>query len=252
MPNAVVTKLSQLRSRLTDRLLTFRPSIEGFTVAGQEIRFLVATPQAEEWYVPPGPHLLAEFEWIAARIGGRDERMIDAGAYHGLYALVMGRASGPGSALAVVDPVPSNCAIVEANLALNGVRGEVVEAAVTVADGPVSFTADSCGRIDGAGRVTCAGRRLPSILPGATVAKIDIEGVEGAVLPAQIDEMPDVHTWIVELHPDLGVEPGPIVDLFARRGFALHRLDRAAAAVVPFSAGEPWSGRSTLMATRDR
>ncbi len=252
MPGRTSTKLRQIRSQLADRFLAFRPTIDTLSIAGHDIRFLFATPQAVEWYRPLAPHLLAEFEWIAGRVGGREERMIDAGAYHGLYALVLAAAAGPGSRLAIVDPVPSNCAVIEANLALNRVEARIVEVAVTETDGPVSFTASSCGRIHAGGAVTRDGLTLPSIMADATVAKIDIEGAEAAILPAQIDRMPHVHTWIVELHPDFGVEPAPILALFADRGFDLEYLDRDAARVVPLDRSRPWSGRTAFMATRPR
>ncbi len=252
MPGRTSTKLGQFRSQLADRFLAFKPSIDTLSVAGHDIRFLFATPQAVEWYRPLAPHLLAEFEWLAARIDGRSERIIDAGAYHGLYALVLNAAAGPESRLAVVDPVPSNCAIIEANLALNRAEARIVEAAVAETDGPVSFTASSCGRIDAGGTVTCDGLTLPSIMAEATVAKIDIEGAEASVLPAQIDAMGAVHTWIVELHPDFGVDPEPILALFADRGFELEYLDRDVGRVVPLDRSRPWSERTAFMATRLR
>lgn len=252
MQTAVTTRLEQIRSRLADRFLAFKPALEPLPVDGLDLRFFYATPQAMEWYRPLAPHLRAEFEWLAARIGGHPERLVDAGAYHGIYALVMGKAAAPGSPLAVVDPVASNTAVIEANLALNGLSGEVVRAAVTAQDGPVSFTADSCGRIDTAGPVRIDGRRLSGILPGATVVKLDIEGAEGSVLPAEIDAMDSVHTWVVELHPDLGVDATRMIGLFVERGYTLECLDRKSARVVPFSPDTPWVGRSSLMATRPR
>lgn len=252
MQTPLSTKFRQMRSQLADRYLAFKPSIDTLRIAGHDIRFLFATPQAAEWYRPLAPHLLAEFDWVAARIGGRPERIVDAGAYHGLYSLVFGAAAGPGSAIAIVDPVPSNCAIIEANLALNRIEARIVEAAVSERDGPVSFTAESCGRIDRAGSVTCRGLTLPGIMADATIAKIDIEGAEANVLPAQIDSMPSVHTWIVELHPDFGVDAAAIVRLFADRKFDLHYLDRDAARVVALDPAAPWSGRTAFMAIRPR
>lgn len=252
MNTQVSTKIRQFRSQLVDQFLAFKPSVETLSIAGRDIRFFFATPQAVEWYRPLTPHLLAEFAWVAERLGGQSERIVDAGGYHGIYALVFGTFAGPDSTLAVVDPVPSNCAIIEANLALNGIDARIVEAAVAETDGPVSFTAGSCGRIEESGAVTCAGLRLPSIMSDATVAKIDIEGAEAAILPAQIDEMSGVHTWIVELHPDYGVEAAPILRLFSDRGFTLEYLDREAARVVPLDPEAPWSGRTAFMATRPR
>lgn len=252
MQTSLATRFRQLGTRLADRYLAFQPSLERLDIAGLDLRFFFATPQALEWYSPLGAHLEAEFAWIAARMGGQSERIVDAGAFHGLYALVMAKAAAADSALAVVDPVPSNAAVIEVNLALNALKGDVLQAAIAPEDGPVRFSSDSCGRLETDGPLTIEGRRLSTVLPGATVVKLDIEGAEGEVLGNEIDAMPGVHTWIVELHPDLGVDAQAVIGLFVERGFTLHRLDRRAAAVVPLEPDRPWEGRSTLMATRDR
>lgn len=250
MKIALAQRIEYLRSRISDRVLGFKPSIETLTIGGHDIRFFYATAQAVEWYQPLSPHLYAEFEWLMSRLNGQTERIIDAGAYHGLYTLVFASAAGPGSRLAAVDPVPSNCAIIEANLALNRIDADVVQAAVSDRDAPVRFTKGSCGRIDEGGAVRCDGRRLPSIMADATVVKLDIEGAEFTVLPEQIDQMPEVHTWIVEIHPGFGFEPGPVIDLFRQRSYALYSLNREAACVEPL--GPDWTERTALIAIRPR
>ena len=213
-----------LRTRLSDRLLDFRPRIRTLAVGADSVRFLYATSQAVDWYDPLGEHLLAEFGWLQAHLAGRDERVIDAGAFHGLYSLVLAGACGAGSRVVAVDPVESNAAVMEANFALNGRPIEIVQAAVSTSDEPVRFSRESCGRIETSGGLEVPGRTLTSVLPDATVVKLDIEGAEFGVLPDQLDAMSAVHTWIVEVHPGYGHDPAIVLDLFRARAFELLRI----------------------------
>lgn len=247
---AVKQKMRQVRSQLIDQFLAFKPSIETFQIKHKDMRFFCATPQAAEWYKPLPKHLISEFEWVAERLDGQSDHIVDAGAYHGLYSIVLGTHAHPDSTLVAVDPVPSNCAIIEANFALNRISGSIIQAAVATEDAPVSFTANSCGRIEKNGTLSYKGMQLSSIMRSATVAKIDIEGAEAAVLPAQIDDMTDVHTWIVELHPDFGVDASAILKLFVDRDFKLEYLDRDQAKVMLLDPSKNWSGRTAFMATR--
>ena len=82
-------------------------------------------------------------------------------------------------------------------------------------------------------------RRLESLLPDATVVKLDIEGAEFALFPGQIDVMPTAHTWIVEIHPGKGRVPRMILDAFTARGFELWWVDRAAGRVAPYPGTRP-------------
>jgi len=252
MNNVLGRKLANLRSRAADRLLDFKPYIGTLDIGGQPLRFFYATAQAVDWYEPLDPHLHAEFEWLQGHLHGHQETILDAGAYHGLYAMVLARAAATGSRVVAVDPVASNVAIMEANFALNGLTIDIVRAAVTDRDAPVSFTRESCGRITQGGALSVDGRRLPSLLPDATVVKVDIEGAEYAVLPGQIDAMARVHTWIVEIHPGFGFDPEAVIVLFRERDFSLHVLDRARAAIVPWPADGVWTERTSLIALRAR
>jgi len=252
MNNVISRKLTTLRARVADRVLDFKPYLRTLEIGETRLRFLYATAQAVDWYDPLDPHLHAEFEWLQGHLAGRSETILDAGAYHGLYAMVLARAAASGSRVVAVDPVASNVAIMEANFALNGLAIEIVEAAVTDRDAPVAFTKESCGRIVADGMPSVEGRRLPSLLPDATVAKVDIEGAEFDVLPTQLDEMPHVHTWIVEIHPGFGFDPAVVLELFRGRGFALHVLDRESAAVVPWPDDAVWRERTSLIALRSR
>ena len=76
------------------------------------------------------------------------------------------------------------------------------------------------GHIVDRGGIRRPARRLRSILPDATIVKLDIEGAEFEVLPAQIDDLPAPRVWIVEIHPARGRDPATVLDAF--RGLERH------------------------------
>lgn len=168
------------------------------------IRFLDATAQAASWYDPLSENNRSELEWLITNTAPEGQKIIDAGAYHGLYATVFAKAAGEQGEVVAIDPVPSNRAVIEVNLALNGLRGRIEDCVVSNVDGEVGFSTDSCGHIVDRGGIRCPSRPLRSLLPDATIVKLDIEGAEFDVVPAQIDELPAARVWIVEIHPAPG------------------------------------------------
>ena len=250
MTSFVERKVEKWRGFVADRFLEFKPSIKALPIEGCPLRFFYGTPQAAEWYDPLQAHTRIELEWLARHVAGRREKIVDAGAYHGLYTLVLAKAADPASEVVAVDPVTSNCALIEVNLALNDLHARIEECAISAEDGEVSFASGSCGRIIPKGGTVRPARRLESLLPDATVVKLDIEGAEFALFPGQIDAMPTVHTWIVEIHPGKGRDPRMILDAFAARGFELWWVDRASRRVAPWPGGTPWPSRTSLIALR--
>ncbi|MGH6945569.1 MAG: FkbM family methyltransferase [Geminicoccaceae bacterium] len=226
------------------------PYIKPLPIEGCPIRFFYGTPQAKDWYDPLKLHTKLEFEWIARHIAGRKQKIIDAGAYHGLYTLVLAKSSDRASRVVAVDAVPSNCALIEVNLALNGLRAEVEECAINDTDGHVNFSHASCGRIISRGGTVRPARRLSSIMHDATIVKLDIEGAEFLVLPSEIDELSAAHTWIVEIHSIRDRDPQTILDAFRNRGFDLWWVNRDDGRVEPYPAGTPWTSRTSLIAVR--
>jgi len=245
------TTVGKVWARLSDRLLDFQPYIRTLEIDGRPIRFFYATAQAASWYDPLKEKNRRELEWLVRHIEPEGQKIIDAGAYHGLYALVFAKTAGPLGEVVAVDPVPSNAAVVEANLAINGLRGRVETCAISNADGEVGFSSDSCGHIVERGKLRRPSRRLRSILPDATIVKLDIEGAEFEVVPAQIDELPAARVWIVEIHPARGRDPATVLDAFRTRPFDLWWGHPASGRIEPYT-GEPWTARTTLIAIRRR
>lgn len=244
------TKIAKLRGELSDRLLEFKPYIGVIPLEPAPLRFFYGTPQAADWYDPLQPHTRAEFDWMASRIRGGAEKIIDAGAYHGLYTIVMAQAAGSAGEVVAVDPIPSNCALIEVNLLLNGLQARIEQCAISSTDGMVLLAGGSCGHIVSRGGIERPARRLSSILPDATIVKLDIEGEEFAILPQQIDAMPTVHTWNTEIHPGKGRKPQQLLDAFLSRGFELLWVNRATCRVEPWPMELPWTTRTSVIAIR--
>lgn len=242
-------KLSAMRSRAVDRVLTFQPSICDLDIAGAPVRFLLATPQAADWYDPLKAANRRELEWLIAHVAPGAETIVDAGAFHGLYGTVLGKAAGVGARVVAIDPVPANCAVSEANLALNGVESKVVCAAVSNTSGNVRFSRDTCGRVLPSGGIEVRADRIAAIAPEADVVKLDIEGEEFVVVPDQIDECARVRAWIVEIHPGRGGDPSRVTGAFASKGFSLWWSRPDGGAIEPYD-GQEWRHRGTLVALR--
>lgn len=247
------TRGNKLREELSDRFLEFKPYIGSIPSSPEPLRFFYGTPQAVDWYDPLQRHTRVEFEWMADRVRGGSEKIIDAGAYHGLYTLVLAQAAGPESEVVAVDPVPSNLALIEVNLLLNDLQGRVrIEGcAVSRKEGTILLSSGSCGHIVNRGGSETPAKRLSTVLPGATVAKVDIEGEEFGIFPQELDAMPEVHTWNVEIHPGKGRDSRALLDAFTSRGFELLWVNRDDCQVEVYPQSRPWTTRTSIIAVRN-
>lgn len=227
----------------------FRPGIIEFPVGGFTHQFFLATPEARQWYNPPKPHATLEYEWVFENLQLENEAVYDIGSHHGHYALVL--AAARPRKLVCVDAVESNCDVTRVNLALNGyTSAKVLHRAISTRDGEVEFTAESNGRVVERGVYRVPSSRLPTIAADATVIKLDIEGEEFKVLPDQIDQLPGVHTWIIEIHPWKTRNPHELLPLLLER-FDVQWLNRATMRVEPYPGDTAdWSQHTTLFCTR--
>jgi FkbM family methyltransferase len=204
---------------------TFHPHIVDVKVAGVEYRFFVGTPQAAEWYDPPKPHAIAEYEWVLSNVVLAGRTVVDVGAHHGHYSLLLACARPGPKVVIAIEPMKENCAILEVNAALNRAPITIHQAAITPGGSPGRLLARSNSRLSAhAGRLL-PGRSLVSVAGDADVIKLDIEGAEFGVLRESLDGLPRVTSWIVEVHVPYG-SPGAIVGMFLDRGFAAQVLDR--------------------------
>jgi FkbM family methyltransferase len=196
-------------------------------------KFLVTSLQAADWYDPPRPHALVEYDWILNNLNMEGARVIDAGAHHGHYSLLFAMARPGPDIVYSVEPDPSNCAVLEANAALNRAPMEIVSAAVSSARGFATFLPRGNGRLFPGVGIEVPTVTLRDIDPLATIIKLDIEGSEFELLPDQIDTMPAAHTWILEVHPRYG-DPHQVASSFIERGYRASYLDRDRLNILPY------------------
>lgn len=135
-------------------------------------------------------------------------------------------------------------------MALNKARAKIEQCAVSDLDGTVLFSFGSNGRIVAKGGQTKPSKRLPTIMKDATIVKLDVEGAEFVILPDQIDEMQEVHSWIVEIHPSADRNPEALISLFRARDFKLMWVNRDDTSVEPYPDGASWKSHTTVFALR--
>ncbi len=238
------------KSNYFQQISAFSPYIKELSVNGKVFRFFFATPEASSWYDPMKPYATAEYEWLLNHVNLRQQKIIDAGAHHGQYTIVFALGGQKSSQIVAVDPFPSNCAIIEANLAINNFQAQVSQCAVSNSNSQVQFSNRSNGHIVENGGVSVPSKRLASILPDATIIKLDIEGAEFSVLPEQIDDLPSCHTWIVEVHPGANRTPEVLTNAFKKRGFSVFWVNRHRLVVEPYPQSALWDIHTTIFAVR--
>lgn len=233
-----------------ETLSAFVPRSIDFKVAGRTHQFMLATPEGEQWYDPAKPHAMLEYEWVAANVKLAGETVYDIGSHHGHYALVL--AAERPRKLVCIDAVAANGDVTTVNLARNGFSADVKHLAISTRDGHVEFTAESNGRVVDRGVHRVPSARLPSIAADATVIKLDIEGEEFRVLPDQIDQLPSVHTWIIEIHPWKTRDPLTLMPLLQARFSDIQWVNKAAVTVEPYPADADWSSHTTVICRKKK
>lgn len=172
--------------------------------------------EAINWYYPLKPYTLLEYAWVRANCKLDGATVIDAGCHHGNYSVVF----KPAHVIAV-DYIPLFCGYAWENMVLNG----------------MSFSVN-CLDLGAVG--------VPTDRP-VDIYKVDIEGGEYELFPAELERFPSVRTWILELHPKYD-NPDKVARMFA--GFDLLKVDREQMKVRLYVMGEKWSGHSTLIARK--
>lgn len=193
----------------------------------------------------------AEFERIWDDTFERDEyafapatatpRIVDGGAHIGLSVLYL-KQRHPGATIVAFEPNPDSFALLQRNVEQNGLTGvELVNAALAPAAGEIAFhvprrgtrrfTWGSTGapnpwlRRGGYRRIAVPAVRLSDQLERETdLLKLDIEGMEAAVLEEAGERLGRVRHLIMEFH---GLRANPanslerVLAMLGRAGFAV-------------------------------
>lgn len=158
--------------------------------------------------------------------------LLDLGANIGLTSLWMAKRY-PFTRIIAVEPEPGNAALVRRNFDLNGIKGEVLEAAVGATDGAAKFQVhrnSNQGKLSESG-VPVAMVSVNSILekfslPQLDLVKIDIEGGEQELFRGPTAWLDRTTAIIIEFHPT-SVDYPLLTKLLENRGFDYIRANAA-------------------------
>lgn len=150
--------------------------------------------------------------------------LLDLGANIGLTCVWLAR-KYPFTRIVAVEPVPDNAVLVRRNFLLNGIKGEVFEAAVGPRDGTAAFQLhknSNQGKLGESG-MQVAMISVNSILqklltPQLDLVKIDIEGGEQELFLGPTGWLDRTKAIIIEFHPDV-VDYSRLTRLLEGRGF---------------------------------
>lgn len=158
--------------------------------------------------------------WITSFIAKRVEpgsTVVDVGANHGYYTLLLADLVGPAGRVAAVEPHPKTCELLRRSVDVNGFRSRtsIFECAVSSQDGELLHffspenepkNARVVGNAPNSGGMTVLGSRLDTLLtewPRIDFMKIDVEGAEEAAVDG-------AWTRIEKDRPDLLIEYSPL------------------------------------------
>jgi FkbM family methyltransferase len=150
--------------------------------------------------------------------------LLDLGANIGLTSVWLAKRYSLSRVIAV-EPDPNNAKLVRRNLELNGINGEVIEAAIGPHEGLARFESSqssNLGRLSENG-IPVAVTTVRAILERADISrlglvKIDIEGGEQQLFDGPTEWLASADAIIAEFHPDLA-DCSRIVKTISNRGF---------------------------------
>lgn len=160
----------------------------------------------------------------------KGETIVDVGANVGRLSQLFWDHGRPTCKLVSVEPVPANIAAIERRIrAARSKRWTLKKCAVSDHEGHVTMLGfeDAAGQNsvvtpeDAAGARQVACRRLETLVPDATVVKLDIEGHEYAVLPGAVPALRGVRAWALELHMVEGQPLEATLAPLAHHGFTM-------------------------------
>ncbi len=171
------------------------------------------------------------------------DTFLDVGAHYGIYSVFASKLVGPMGRVIAVEPHPGAVQVLRENLAVNGCENvEVLNVAFSDATGPLSLVYHANGAglqpaVDaGSAMQTTQGIAGDEALrnsPIPTAVKIDVEGLEFAVLSGLKGTLSSAacRSLCVEIHPSLlpaGIQRDSITTLIRNCGFkTLSESDRS-------------------------
>jgi FkbM family methyltransferase len=144
---------------------------------------------------------------------GEVHSIVDLGANIGLTSVYLAHTHQARN-LVAVEPVRANAEVARSNLAINGIVGSVIEAAIGLGDGATLFeesTSSNRGRVADSG-ILVRQISMDTVMRelGTTeidILKMDIEGHEDKLLRGDTSWLGSVRCLMIEFHPPLADVP---------------------------------------------
>ncbi|MEM6291251.1 MAG: FkbM family methyltransferase [Myxococcota bacterium] len=171
--------------------------------------------------------------WYLSELDLAGAVFVDGGANEGALLRALWDAAGGGFEVHAVEPLAENVAKIRAREP-EGAGWTVHPVVLTDDDAPRHVTVEHDGpsghncAVTGSGTLEVPGRRLSTLVPNATVVKLDVEGHEYAILDESLDALPNVSAWAIEFHRTNGRPLEAALGALARRGYSLHAAGRRA------------------------
>src|ERR1700722_13382317 len=150
--------------------------------------------------------------------------LLDLGANIGMASLWLAKTYSFTQVIAV-EPDPNNAALVRQNLELNGIAGQVLEAAIGPKEALARFESSALSNL---GRLSENGSLVPMISVGTIIQKfavtrfalikIDIEGGEQELFDGPTEWLERTEAIIIEFHPTI-VDYPRLTTLVSSNGF---------------------------------
>jgi FkbM family methyltransferase len=169
--------------------------------------------------------------WYRHNMDPRGQLVVDVGANVGRLSQFFWDQGDERTRVVSVEPLPQNLeALAKRVKAADSERWRVEACAVSAIDGTVWIEASRSDEhgwnaavrdrtAEGFIEVPC--RRLSTLVPDATLVKLDIEGHEYAVLDEALGAMTQVRAWAVELHMVTGHPLQSTLTAFADHGYTI-------------------------------
>lgn len=179
--------------------------------------------------IEPSTLIEQQAQWYADTIDLYAQVLVDVGANAGALATALWKVAGPRCTLHAIEPLAENIAKIRAGMP-EGAAWTLHEAACSDHDGTLEVRVEDEGPSGFNCRVLDHGSpgdrsvrvaRLVTLVPEATVVKIDVEGHEYTILDDALESMPNVAAWAIEFHRVAGRPLPDALGSLAAHGYTL-------------------------------
>lgn len=196
------------------------PYLNQIEIDDLHFKFWITNQHTKAWWGKPRITADAELRELR-RMSEESSIVFDVGAHHGFTSVLLSLWIGDSGFVHAFEPVPDNCLVLNANLAVNGITNcTTVQAAVGAERGTASLDGESIGTRRGSagevGILTLDEYCSQMSVGRVDAIKIDVEGYELKVLEGARELLSTLPRIDLEVHHDLMSRYGGAVRDLAR------------------------------------